>query len=459
MRELRKRSSGVLQHGRAVEEKLRQALLNAGATIKKATERERFRMDIVEKIDILLTSIPHLPEFHEPIAIQVTLNQRFSCKPQRFLQLSSLTSRRRIYLVIQRPDRTPINRQFAESLLAAIRTFWLEHEVMRNTFAVGITVREGHVFEIYKLEQRINQHIANVNSTVGVELRGRVIFYHTDKQFGFIDCIDNQLCSAEHEGYEFFFRFTDCGAAVASRLAAGDTHFLVRFTNGGFGESNARNSPLARELQSLTLRRSLNTVTAVTAPYPPTNRQALRQWMQQACREMHIAAAVTEPPLLEPEEQMAIERYRLHTLYIPQTIDPVIANGRPGYWVAVETYSLDEGNQNDPLVRLLAGRSRQSTTKANLEAGFVEWIAPHLGFRARHRVRLLTPVESRFLASVFGWLKERRGADLPDVSDAHPREWVRSDPGEYGIASPTEYLSGDDRATAPFHVLVELRDK
>lgn len=106
----------------------------------------------------------------------------------------------------------------------------------------------------------------------------------------------------------------------------------------------------------------------------------------------------------------------------------------PGRWVAVETISKCDwndpqgyGNGEDPIAVALkiATRFKISWDDHHASRGTLARFAKASGF-PKKSTRFGTAEEWNFLGNVFNWLREHRGADLPNLVSTNSWEWCEN---------------------------------
>ena len=176
-------------HGINFEERLRTKLESLGCRIYYDQT-----YDHLYKLDFIVNGFRDVARLPQHIGIQVTAKRDDAAKQREFLQTQkrSFVVPKAVYL---EADPEADMEQGAATLVYAALLSLVFNRTYRNRRVVGLRLSRGFSFEFFDLEEnmrRLQGFDADRNSSdqqVGEEvLVGRVINFHKEKGYGFIEC-------------------------------------------------------------------------------------------------------------------------------------------------------------------------------------------------------------------------------------------------------------------------------
>jgi hypothetical protein len=177
-------------HGINLEERLRTKLEALGCRIYHDQT-----YDHQYKLDFIVNGFRHVARLPEHIGLQVTANRDDFAKQQEFLQIQrrSFVVPKAVYLEV---DPEADIEQGAATLVYAALLALVFNSAYRKFRVTGLRLNRGFSFEFFDLEENIRRlqgfdkgvRVPQLLQTSDEILVGRIINYHKEKGYGFIQC-------------------------------------------------------------------------------------------------------------------------------------------------------------------------------------------------------------------------------------------------------------------------------
>lgn len=202
-------------HGINLEERLRTKLEALGCRIYHDQT-----YDHQYKLDFIVNGFRHVARLPEHIGLQVTANRDDLAKQQEFLQIQrrSFVVPKAVYLEVD--PEADIEQGAATLVYAALLTL-VFNTAYRKSRIIGLRLSRGFSFELFDLEENIRRlhsldkgpRPAQTTITSDVPLLGKIINFHKEKGYGFIQC-DSRPNNV------FFHIRNEVDEAVVSKIVA-----------------------------------------------------------------------------------------------------------------------------------------------------------------------------------------------------------------------------------------------
>jgi 'Cold-shock' DNA-binding domain len=177
-------------HGINLEERLRTKLEALGCRIYHDQT-----YDHQYKLDFIVNGFRHVARLPEHIGLQVTANRDDLAKQQEFLQIQrrSFVVPKAVYLEVD--PEADIEQGAATLVYAALLTL-VFNSAYRKYRVTGLRLHRGFSFELFDLEENIRRlqgfdrgsRVPQVIQTSDELLMGKIINFHKEKGYGFIQC-------------------------------------------------------------------------------------------------------------------------------------------------------------------------------------------------------------------------------------------------------------------------------
>lgn len=164
-------------NGHRAERKLLEYLEQLGFRLRRSDEA----LDERDKTDVILEAPPLLHGEHfflSPIAVQITLRREDVAKRRAFVTQARRIANRLVYLELMVNEVTPA---VAHAAAAALASFFFDDGPRYRLLLVG-----ENVFEAYDLEEENGQEWQWLEACLPGMIRGRVVRWDHEGQFGFI---------------------------------------------------------------------------------------------------------------------------------------------------------------------------------------------------------------------------------------------------------------------------------
>lgn len=204
-------------HGINFEERLRTKLESLGCRIYHDQT-----YDHQYKLDFIVNGFRDVARLPEHIGLQITANRDDATKQREFLQIQkrSFVVPKAVYLEVD-PD-ADVEQGAATLVYAALLTL-VFNAAHRKRRVIGLRISRGFSFEFFDLEENIRRlqgfeggsYTPNVTHESNETLVGRIINFHKEKGYGFIEC--------ERRPNNVFFHIrNDVDEAVIAKIDAID---------------------------------------------------------------------------------------------------------------------------------------------------------------------------------------------------------------------------------------------
>jgi hypothetical protein len=177
-------------HGINFEERLRTKLESLGCRIYHDQT-----YDHQYKLDFIVNGFRDIARLPEHIGLQITANRDDATKQREFLQIQkrSLVVPKAVYLEVD-PD-ADVEQGAATLVYAALLTL-VFNAAHRKRRIVGLRISRGFSFEFFDLEENIRrlqgfergEDAPRVTHESDETLIGKIINFHKEKGYGFIEC-------------------------------------------------------------------------------------------------------------------------------------------------------------------------------------------------------------------------------------------------------------------------------
>jgi cold shock CspA family protein len=177
-------------HGINLEERLRTKLETLGCRIYHDQT-----YDHQYKLDFIVNGFRHVARLPEHIGLQVTANRDDVAKQQEFFQIQrrSFVVPKAVYLEV---DPEADMEQGAATLVYAALLTLVFNTAYRKCRVTGLRVTRGFSFEFFDLEENMRRlqgfershRTAQISQASDEMLLGKIINFHKEKGYGFIQC-------------------------------------------------------------------------------------------------------------------------------------------------------------------------------------------------------------------------------------------------------------------------------
>lgn len=177
-------------HGINFEERLRTKLESLGCRIYHDQT-----YDHQYKLDFIVNGFRDVARLPEHIGLQITANRDDAAKQREFVQIQKRSSvvPKAVYLEVD-PD-ADVEQGAATLVYAALLTL-VFNTAHRKRRIVGLRLSGGFSFEFFDLEENIRrlqefeqgEHTSHIMQVSDETLVGKIINFHKEKGYGFIEC-------------------------------------------------------------------------------------------------------------------------------------------------------------------------------------------------------------------------------------------------------------------------------